>query len=814
MSLFWVAIARAENTLLSAQSIRRVGSDMRLQIHFEQPMNYLSHFPQSRGSQVDVKLRPILSGANNFAMTTIEDSLNVSSGHGNPVQDIHYDQDESGNGILSVEFTKSYSFRVTQSSDHKTIYITLKNAMPGNVTVKKEINSTQANNVTTSVPIYVLNLQSGTEPIDAFKQPVLKHFRPKYDIYTIESRQGRKTIYQLRLGYFHSHSLAKEDLGRLKPFYPGAWLDQIKPERQQIAADWFMKNSLKSLEKRVAANREFQPKVSSGEKTKLSGKQAELLTIAKQALISKNYRKAVNYLTHILQSPDKTYHKESLELLGVARERQGLPAMAVAEYEKYLKLYPKGADAQRVRQRLNGLLTARAKPNAKLKQVVASSSSGPTPKWNFFGTFTQFYRNQQSKTNLTSAVTTANSVDTNLSMSGRRRGPEWNQRIDFAGTHRYDFLKNTNASNGTIYSLFYELSDTKDDFSMRIGRQTHNSDGVLGRFDGVILSKRMTTHAKVNFLAGYPVDIFLRDSINTNRRFYAGSIKFESLIKNLDTKFYYISQDNYGMTDRQAIGNETQYIDNSSQLFFVTDYDIHYKQLNQFTFVGNWRNKKNTNLNVVADYRKSPLLTTNNALIGQQNVPDLLQLRNTYSFAEVQQLARDRTATSKSLTVSASTQLGPKYQLSGDVNISDLTGTPGSGGVAATAGTGTQYYYNLSLIGMNMLSKSDVTILGMRYNTDVTSHTIMANFSSRLNLNKKWRVNPRMSIGWRDNDDGSKRITYTPRIITDYRGGRRWRYELELGYQKATTSNIQSVNVSSTSSTENYYIYLGYIHDF
>lgn len=786
---------------------------MRLQIHFEQPMNYLSHFPQKHGGQVDIKLRPIPSGANSFAMTTIQDSLNVSSGHGNPVQDVSYEQDESGNGTLTVDFTKIYDFKVEPSRDHKSIFITLKDALPGNV--KSEGSEpTKGDNASSSIPVYVLNLQSGPDPIDASKQPVLKNFRGKYDIYIIESGKGRKTIYQLRLGYFHSLSLAKEDLGRLKPFYPYAWLDKIKPDRQQIAEDWFMKRSLKSLEKRVAANRASQPEPASTTGGKISGKQQELLTIAKQALISKNYRKAASYLTHILQSPDKTYHKQALELLGVTRERQGLPAMAVAEYEKYLKLYPKGADAERVKQRLNGLLTARSKPNAKLKQVVAVKSKGPAPKWNFFGTFTQFYRNQQSKTDVTSAVTTANSLDSNLSISGRRRGPEWNQRFDFAGTHSYDFLNNVNASNGTIYSLFYELADTKDDFSMRIGRQTHNSDGVLGRFDGVILSKRVTPHAKVNFLAGFPVDIFLRDSINTNRKFYAGSIKFESLIKNLDTKFYYISQTNYGMIDRQAIGNETQYIDNFKQLFFVTDYDVHYKELNQFTFVGNWRNKNNSNLNVVADYRRSPLLTTNNALIGQQTLTTLDKLRGTYSSDQVQQLAQDRTATSKSLTVSASTQLGPHYQLTGDVNISDLTGTPASGGVAATDGTGKQYYYNLSLIGMNMLSKNDVTILGMRYNTDVSSHTIMANFSTRLNINRKWRVNPRMSIALRDNDDGSRRITYTPRVVTDYRGGRTWRYELEVGYQKATTSGIQTVNASSTSVFENYYIYLGYIHDF
>lgn len=811
-SVLWATPVKAENSLLSSQSLRRVGSDLRLQVRFQQPMNYLSHFPEDRGSQVDIKLRPIAVNAPGMTITTIEDNLNVSKGHGNPVQDIRYEQDETGTGTLTVEFTKDYAFKIEPSRDHNSIFITLKNALPGNV--KVESNTAQKLSADSSLSVYVLNLQSGRTPIDADKQPVLKNFRGKYDIYTIESKQGRHTIYQLRLGYFHSLKLAKEDVRRLKPFYPDAWVDKLKRDRRQIAADWFLKQNLDRFEKRTAANQPASGELS-GKQSIPGGKQDKLLTIAKQAMISKDYRKAVNYLTHILQSPDKSQHKQAQELLGLARERQGLPAQAVAEYKKYLKLYPKGADADRVRQRLNGLLTARAKPNAKLTQVAAAKPAGPTPSWNFFGSFTQFYRNQQSKTDVSPAVTTANSIDSNLSLSGRRRGPEWNQRIDFAGTHRYDFLNNSNASDGTIYSLFYELSDRSDDFSMRIGRQTHNSDGVLGRFDGLIVSKRIGHNKKLSLLAGYPVDIFQRDSINTDRKFYAGSIKFESILKNLDTKFYYISQKNFGMTDRQAIGNETQYIDNSKQLFFVTDYDVHYKTLNQATFVGNWHNKSNSNLNIVADYRKSPLLTTNNALIGQQGASTLEILRQTFTTSEVQQLAQDRTATSKSLTVSASTQLGPKYQMSGDINVSNLGGTPASGGVAATQATGNQYYYNLSLIGMNMLSSRDVTILGLRYNTDISSHTVSTNFSSRLTLNKQWRLNPRLSIAWRSNDDGSKRLTYTPRFIVDYRAARTWRFEMELGYQKAKTSGIQTgTATTTTSTTENYYIYLGYIHDF
>jgi len=850
LCLLATSSARAENRVLSGESVASDGNNLKLEIRFEQPMNYVSHFPEKSGKELDIKLRPISSTALGLIQSSIEDVISPEKFSGSPIVDIRYEQDEVGNGDLTIQFKSEYAYTVESSTDHLSIIVTLLNVLnkqePAKGTSQSPAAQAPAVSVDSGLPIYVINLQTDDSYLDPEKQPVLRNFRRRYEIFTIQSKQGRKTLYQLRLGYFHSLKLAKEDVKRLKPFYPQAWVDKVSPEHRQVAENWFFEKSLSRLSRAGVtppvppvpggvlpstkttpattakpATEVSQPKTTttaktapatapvSGAETAVSNtKQAKLLEIAKQAMISKDYRKAVNYLTHILQGPNSAEHKQAQELLGLARERQGLPAQAAAEYEKYLQMYPTGADSDRVRQRLNGLLTARAQPNAKLSQVASAPKPvGPAPEWNMFGSFTQFYRNQQA-TNVDQTVTTDNSLSTDLIVSARRRGPEWNQRIDFAGNHRYDFLADTNASNGTIYSMFYELAQKSDDFSMRLGRQTHNSDGVLGRFDGVIFNKRIGHHKKVSLLAGYPVDIFLRDSVNTNRQFYAGSIKFESVVKNLDTKFYYISQSNYGMTDRQAIGNETQYVDSGKTLFFITDYDTFYKKLNQFTFVGNWRNKKNSSLNIVADYRNSPLLTTNNALIGQTSTT-LEQLRQTFSLDQVQQLAQDRTGSFKSLTVSASTQLSPRYQLNGDMTASKLEGTPASGGVDATEGTDVLYYYNLALVGTNMLSSNDVSIAGLRYNTDVTSHTISANFSTRLNSGKKWRFNPRMSIDWRSNDDGTKRTTYTPRLVLQYRATRTWRFEMEFGYQK-TVSDPPTTNFSD----QNYYGYFGYIHDF
>ena len=209
------------------------------------------------------------------------------------------------------------------------------------------------------------------------------------------------------------------------------------------------------------------------------------------------------------------------------------------------------------------------------------------------------------------------------------------------------------------------------------------------------------------------------------------------------------------------------------------------------------------------NYRSSPLLTTNNALIGQTAATTLEQLRQTFTLTEVEQLAKDRTSVTKSVTISASKQLSSRYQLNGDATVTNQDGTPASGGVDATASTGNQYYYNLNLVATNLITSNDLSILGFRYNSDQTSRSTSANFSSRIGINKNWRVNPRMTIEVRDSDNGLKRTAYRPRVVIQDRVTRTWRFELEFGYEYATTEAS-----AGTTTEKNYYGYFGYIHDF
>ena len=75
----------------------------------------------------------------------------------------------------------------------------------------------------------------------------------------------------------------------------------------------------------------------------------EILHDARSALEKHQYPEAVDLLTRLLRQPEFPARAECQELMGLVRERAGQLAQAKAEYEEYLRRYPDGAGAARVR---------------------------------------------------------------------------------------------------------------------------------------------------------------------------------------------------------------------------------------------------------------------------------------------------------------------------------------------------------------------------------------------------------------------------------------------------------------------------------
>jgi len=534
---------------------------------------------------------------------------------------------------------------------------------------------------------------------------------------------------------------------------------------------------------------------------------------AKQAMTAEDYRRAIQLYSRMLQHPDPELHKEVLEFLGLARERNGQLAHAKSLYEEYLARFPKDEGAARVQQRLAGLLTARAQPKAELRKArkVVDDKEWET---DIFGSISQFYEYDESSTEGERSEN-LNSFASDAHLSTRWRSKDYDFRATFAGSNENDFTDRGD-DEARLSALFIDAFYRPKDIYLRLGRQTENSGGILGRFDGALASYGITPTIKINGVFGYPVESTRVTEIDTRRHFYGFSFDFGTYADRWDFSTYFINQEVDSITDRQAVGGEVRYFDPRRTFFGMVDYDIFYDELNLLLALGTLTVRDDTVFRLGYDYRRSPLLTTNNALQGQgvESISDLLFPN---SEDDVQQLARDRTAEQTSLNLGVNRPLSQKWQIDGAVTRAEISDTAASGGVEATPGS-EDFYYDVQLIGSGLLKEGDVSIISARYSDTDMSNTIMLSADIRYPLTKNLRLNPRLRWDYQERDDrinpdgstrpgtGSTRERWLPMVRLDYRVHRNFLIEFGAGAEFET----QKSDDGTETETDGYFVTLGY----
>jgi len=526
---------------------------------------------------------------------------------------------------------------------------------------------------------------------------------------------------------------------------------------------------------------------------------------ARKAVIAKEYRHAIRIYTRLIEHRDNPSAQLALEYLGATRERNGQLAQAKAVYEHYLTRHPEGEGSARVRQRLAALITAPEQPKEKLRVAKRREQSA---EWNLFGGFSQFYRRDVNTIDENEQTINQSAIATDIDFTARRRSQSSEFRTRFTGGYLHDLLDSGAGDESRISSLYFSAADRDLGLSTQIGRQTRSSGGVLGRYDGGLFSYQTTSWGKLNLVAGYPVDR-TTDTLQTDRHFYGISADLGTFANAIDINPFFIEQVVDGITDRRAVGTELRYFHPERSLLGLIDYDLSYDILNTAMLLGNWNISGRTMLNFTFDHRLSPVLTTRNALQGQ-SVSSIDQLLTTLSEAEVRQLAKDRTARSNSVVVGLSTPVSEQLQLSGDITATNLQGTATSGGVAAVPGTGNEYYYNLQVMGSNLIKRGDTAIVGLRYANASSADTTTLSLNTRYPVNELWRINPRLKVSYRESKSNNQTAwTVTPALRMDYRWLRRVHFEFELSGDWSTEQLA-----TTTSSSQGYYLNAGFRIDF
>ncbi len=533
---------------------------------------------------------------------------------------------------------------------------------------------------------------------------------------------------------------------------------------------------------------------------------AQLMDDAKQAMEQKNYSRAIAIYTKLSDSKDSPHHQQALEFLGLARERKGQQAHAKAIYERYLKEYPKSDGANRVSQRLAGLITARDIPKKKLRKRAEKKE---VAHWDMYGSFSQFYRHRVDIDENQEKELRQSMLSTYFNITGRSRGfDNYELKSRFTASYKNDFLKGREGDSGRINTLYFDARNKRSNFSTRIGRQRLNSGGVLGRFDGLFAGYKINDWTQLNFVAGLPVEYSSMETINTDKRFYGINADFGTFADSWDINSYFIDQTVNGISDRRAIGGEVRYFTQEASLFSLLDYDILYNEVNTLLFSGNWTLANKNVINVALDHRKSPTLSTENALQGQseQSITELLQR---LSEKEIQALAKDRTAESRTYSLGLSRPLNEKLQINGDISFSTFSSTPASGGIEAYEGSKSSDY-SLQLVGNSFIKNGDMAIVGLRYSDSDYSNTTTLNINTRYPVNQSWRVNPKFKVSLRKNNRSqSDRWTTAPSLRLDYRLYKNVRFEFEGGWEWIK-ENLQNDTIKDSS----YFLNIGYRIDF
>lgn len=557
----------------------------------------------------------------------------------------------------------------------------------------------------------------------------------------------------------------------------------IKVKTKQPPEEFFQETEKLSRETIEAIKKEIEgvslPKIVIA----LDQSLAKLMEEAREALMKGEYDRAVSLYTKILLTAKGPVKQQAQELLGIARERNGQPAHAKAEYQKYLDEFPKGADADRVRQRLAGLITAAKTPKEKLKAAGRAAKVGKG-KWAVqnYGTFSQFYFRDQTIPEGGQVKVNRSDLNTDIDFNSRWKSDSLDINGRFTGGHQQNFLKNR-TDQDSISALSIELRSKKNGLYGKFGRQSLSSGGVFGRFDGGHLAVKLNPAAKFNAVFGYPVESVRETDVKTEKRFYGANFDFGTFLQRWDFNAFFINQQNYGLTDRRAVGGEARYFDPKKAFFALVDYDIFFKALGIFLFNGHLTLPTRTTLNLILDYRKSPLLTLNNAIQGQ-GVDKISDLTSSFTQEQLKQLAKDRTSDSKLATFGITQDLKKDLQLTTEVSVSELEGTAASGGVDSTDGTGRDYTYSAQLISSNVLKENDVIIYGLSYSDTAQNDIYSLNLNGSFPLTQKLRLLPRFRLDYRDakNRDNNQ-VVVRPTLRVDYNFTKWARLEVEGGFE-------------------------------
>jgi tetratricopeptide (TPR) repeat protein len=812
--------------MLEGLDIQSHGARAEINLRFGVPVRYLHHAPLRRGNTIRIRVDPLQDFPGNAAIA--RQALRSPPNAPVPLVEVLFERERAEGPVLELRFSRTIDFEVRQGSDLRSLVVAVPTP-PSRSAVRASpratgpaeppapilpvrsppaveepsagpppsVGSPSPANVDVAHPFAVqLHAGPSAEPLPSL--PTLETLA-RHRVYAVPFEKDGVRWRRLRLGFFDTRDAAEAARDELEGAFPGAWVvevsrsERVASERSALAAP--ARPALASAVASASGGDEApaalasepvdtpaapepvpapQPGPGGPEPAPAAppGGSADRVTLlmeeGRRGMTAGEFDRAAAAFAEVLALPENERSAEAKELLGLAWERSGRPDRARAEYEEYLERHPEGDDAQRVRQRLDALLTARATPPAKLREARATEDSW----YDVFGSVSTFYRRDRVPSGDGDLEDFSSQlVDLFLGVRAQTRG--YDLQAEASGNYRYDLSDGDFGDESRMSSLFLDFSDLDGPLSGRFGRQWSNAGGVLGRFDGGQLSYRLGGPWKVSAVGGFPVDTFISNTADSDRYFYGLSAGVEQLAERIDAEIFATQWIADGYTDRIGVGAEVRYFREGRLLAGLVDYDVYFGELNTAQLLGNWLVTPSTSFNLLVDYRNVSILTNTNALVGQPLTLGDLDLPE----SEIESLAEDRTARATLATLGATQRLGDRFQLVGDASVSEFSSTDTSGGIEGFEGTGREYSYSMQLIASSLIGDSDVQTLGLRYidAQEIDAFVVLVN--GYYPLTRSVRARPGVILLRRKLEEDDDILTIRPLLGFDYRI---WRFTFDV----------------------------------
>ncbi|HXE48072.1 MAG TPA: hypothetical protein VN663_06845 [Ramlibacter sp.] len=786
LALSLLAIA-VQAQLVDEVELRRVGNDAVLQVRFVTPVQYL-RTQATRSGDLGQVFYNVVPTPDTLRFITSERRVAAASGASFLLLTDEATGPAERSRKLVLRFTGNTPFEARAGQGNRTIEIVLR----GQGAV---VGSPAAATRRGAFGIVLHRADSPNAPVPSV--PVL------VQDYTVSVRSrvmDGKQVYETVVSGIESLRVAQTLLGSLRARFPQAALDEPPVPAPTAGAP-------APVPEAAVPPSDVQARAQ------------VLLAQARQAMDHADYTLAIGKLDELLGLPPNAMSQDAQELIALARWRQGDPMRARAEFELYLKLYPEGPGAQRVRE---ALLTLAPPPQA------AEGPAQPAVTTTLSGSVSSFYYGGQSKvrtqefqdsplSGLPELVSDASLSSTDqkqilssVDLNWRRKDADTDLRFVVRDTYSSDMLRSDKSRN-KLYALYVDYRLQSPGLSLRAGRQSPTGAGVMGRFDGLQVGLRIAPKWRVNAVAGQPSDSLL----STRRYFYGASVDADALTPNIGGSLYAIEQRIDGQTDRRALGSELRFQQGNLSASAILDRDMVLGGLNIASVQGSWQSPDNTVVNMLYDRRATPMLMLGNSLFFQNPVltaqaTRLQELLASQSLEALRQQVRDTTAYSTQAMLGVTKPVTANWQVGGDVRLTNIGELRPVADILPNGqpGTGNIWSVGAQVIGSNFYSSRDTHVLMLNLLKAPTYEGTLLTYNNSSTLSTGWQLEPSLRYYRQTDSDSTRTRRWAPGLRVTFRPSPKLALESELSTE---FSDIQGpARIESSRRT---FYYLGARYD-